>query len=97
MRCTNWFTCAPKPVKSTRKEATWEGLTLAESKDHVAYKVPGDRRGPGGPCSSFSGRDEIALAVYARVHRECWIFSEVSLTVFPKSLFAVVRASIHVR
>jgi hypothetical protein len=39
VRCTNWFTCAPKPVRSSRKSATWEGLSLAESKDFVAYKV----------------------------------------------------------
>jgi hypothetical protein len=39
IRCTNWFTCAPKPVKGSRRSATWEGISIGDAKEMVSYKV----------------------------------------------------------
>merc|ERR1719353_1074736 len=39
IRCTNAFTCSPKPARGSRREATWDNITIAESKVLVPYKV----------------------------------------------------------
>merc|ERR1719460_3127835 len=39
IRCTNAFTCSPKPSRGSRREATWDNITIAESKVLVPYKV----------------------------------------------------------